>query len=332
VKRRATLAILLVACGSLATTNAHAQASSDKAAADALFKQARALMLEGKYADACPKFAESQRLDAGLGTMLRLADCYEKLGRTASAWSTFRAAADLAGRTKDPREVVARRHAKELEPKLPSLVITLAPNADVPNLEVQRDGERVASTALGSPSYVDPGTHVVFAHAPGKKPWTRQITATATSGATKVEIPVLDVDPATVTASPAPPPTTTTARSTQAEPPPPASNTQRTIGLVVAGVGVGGVALGSFFGLSAKSSLDASNADGHCRPDNHCDAVGKEHRDDFERNATLSTIFFIAGGVALAGGAVLYFTAPKSTSIAIAPTQKGASIVFRTAW
>jgi hypothetical protein len=53
---------------------AGAESAQDKAAADVLFKEAKRLMQDGKLA-ACPKFAESNRLDSCLGTTLWLADC-----------------------------------------------------------------------------------------------------------------------------------------------------------------------------------------------------------------------------------------------------------------
>src|SRR3954467_9213570 len=77
------------------SATAHAQASQ-KATAEALFEEGRKLMAEGKAADACPKFADSEQLDASSSTLLNLASCYEKLGRTASAWATYREAASLA--------------------------------------------------------------------------------------------------------------------------------------------------------------------------------------------------------------------------------------------
>jgi len=88
--------------------------------------------------------------------------------------------------------------------------------------------------------------------------------------------------------------------------------TQRRWSLVALGIGVAGLGAGAVFGLNAMAKLDDSNADGHCRADNHCDAVGVQARSDSKDAATMSTIFFAAGGAALVTGAVLWFTAPKS--------------------
>jgi tetratricopeptide (TPR) repeat protein len=73
---------------------ARADASlADKAAAQTLFDEGRKLMAKGMFADACPKLAESQKLDPGVGTQFNLSDCYEKMGQTASAWAGFLEAA-----------------------------------------------------------------------------------------------------------------------------------------------------------------------------------------------------------------------------------------------
>jgi hypothetical protein len=71
------------------------------------------------------------------------------------------------------------------------------------------------------------------------------------------------------------------------------------------------VGVGSYFGLHAKSQLDASNANGHCGSHNLCDPTGMSDRSSAQSAATASTVLFIAGGVALAGAGVLWFTAPS---------------------
>src|SRR5580700_6879370 len=117
-------AVLLVV---MSARPAGAQATAqDQAVAQSLYDEAKKLMTANRWPDACPKLEESQRLDPTPVTEFYLADCYERAGRTASAWTTF---LDLAagehknGGTKEAeREKVARDRAKALEPKLSQLV------------------------------------------------------------------------------------------------------------------------------------------------------------------------------------------------------------------
>src|SRR3954466_14533076 len=117
------IAVMIATCHLLSAGPAGAQNASDKAAAESLFDEGKKLASEHKYAEACPKFSESLRLDSGVGTMLYLADCYEKVGQTASAWGQFREAAAIAKRQNDAREKIARERAARLEPKLSRLSI-----------------------------------------------------------------------------------------------------------------------------------------------------------------------------------------------------------------
>src|SRR5258706_3292372 len=74
-----------------------ALAQDAKAAAVSAYDEAETLIAQGKLAEACPRYAESQRLDPQLGTLLHLADCMERNGQTASAWAGFREASEVAG-------------------------------------------------------------------------------------------------------------------------------------------------------------------------------------------------------------------------------------------
>ena len=95
---RAILVAASLAVVTLAPRMLRAQAE-DQAAARALFNEGRELLTAGRYAEACPKFEAARKLYASAGILLNLGDCYERLGRTASAWTEFGEAVSLARRT-----------------------------------------------------------------------------------------------------------------------------------------------------------------------------------------------------------------------------------------
>jgi hypothetical protein len=69
--------------------------------------------------------------------------------------------------------------------------------------------------------------------------------------------------------------------------------------------------------------------DGLCDPTSD----GVERTNKAQSAALVSTIGFAAGGALLAGGLVLYFTAPKAKETAtlrVAPTPGGASLTWGT--
>ena len=115
--------------------------AQEQAAAEALFQDARQLMQDGKFAEACPKLVDSDKLDPAVGTLLYLGECYEKNGQTASAWATFQAAAEAAHKAAQPeRARVASDRASALFGKLSKITITVAAARRAPGLEVKRDG------------------------------------------------------------------------------------------------------------------------------------------------------------------------------------------------
>jgi hypothetical protein len=291
----------------------HAQSGGDsKAAAEALFDDGRKLMSASKYAQACAKFEASQALDPGVGTSLNLADCYEKMGRSASAWAQFRETISAARRAgSSERERIARERSDALEPKLSYLTIITWKGQDV---TVSRDGQALDAAVLSTPIPVDPGTHAIAASAPGKRAWTTDVTVRDNADRVSVSVPILADEPKPLQPSarneaPVPPPT---AAEADARSESRARGAQRTIGIVAGAVGVAGIATGTVFGIKAASTW--SDAKSKCNPYPYCGANGKKLADEAADSGTIATIAFIAGGVSLAAGVVLWLTAPSDTS------------------
>lgn len=304
----AVVSIVLVSWPALARGE---DTTRDAAAAQALFDEGKRLMAQGKYTDACVKFEESQRLDPGVGTMLWLADCHAKVGRTATAWALFQEAEALANKTNDPRAAVAREEAEKLAPQLSRLVVDVPPETQVPGLEVRRDGVVLGRALWNLAVPTDPGGHVVVATAPGKKSWTGRVTLDP-GGSVIVTVPALETD---AVQRPSPPPDRPDAA------PKPAGRTQTVAGLTLAGLGVVALGVGAGFGLHAAAKKNDSDA--HCNDRNVCDATGLELRDDAFTAATVSTWAFVGAAVTIAGGLVLYFTAPRPTATATATVLGG---------
>jgi hypothetical protein len=300
---------------------AYAQDASSQAAAQALFEQARQLMADGKYGEACPKLVESEKLDPGAGTLLNLGHCYEKNGQTASAWVTFKdaaAAAELKHRA--DWSARARERSQALEAILSKLTIDVPPEERGLGIQVRRDGVEVGSAEWGAPIPIDPGDHTIEATAPAKKPWTTTVKVGASADQAHVAVPLLEDEPAATpvaVTSLATPVDTTPTTPSPPTPMPADGASQRTAGLVVGGVGIVGLALGSVFGVMALGKNSDSKT--LCPSAGGCtSAAGVQDNSDAKSSATISTVAMIVGGAALATGAVLYFSAPKGrTSLAL---------------
>lgn len=184
----ATAAFAVFAC----VPRALAQSGSDKATAESLFQEARTLMAEGRYVEACPKLLASQKLDPGVGTLLNLGDCYENSGQTASAWAQFTEAEAEARKIGDLRRAeAARARAAALESRLSRLTINVPAPARIPGLEVKRDFTLIDPALWGSAMPVDPGNRLVVATAPGRTKWSMTVQVDEASPNATVEVPVL---------------------------------------------------------------------------------------------------------------------------------------------
>ncbi len=325
---------LAVVCPSLARAE---PAPADKAMATQLFDDGQKLMGEKSYAAACGKFHESQRLDPQLGTQLHLADCYEKAGKTASAWAAFKDATEIAAKRGDARESVARDRAAALEARLARLTIQVSAG-DTPGLEVRLDGEVMGRPAWGAAAPIDPGAHAIVVSATGHEPRSYDVTIAAAEQKTlavalgaAVEAPAPAPAPPPVTApprAPAPPPVTA---------PPPADcgtsagSSTKTLGYVMVGVGVVGVAVGAVTGamvLGKKSTIDSE-----CDANKACSQAGLDAADSARTLSTVSTVGFIVGAVGVGAGAIFIVSsggnkAPRTAlTTSMAPGGAGVSLV-----
>src|SRR3954469_24221678 len=126
--------------------------AQDTTRADETFHAGKALMKDGKLAEACPKFEESQKADPAPGTLLALAYCQELSGLLASAHSNYLAAADLAAKEGQPeKQKASGERAETLAKRLSTLTILVPPDlTHQAGLKILRDGIEVDRTAYGS--------------------------------------------------------------------------------------------------------------------------------------------------------------------------------------
>lgn len=156
-----------------------------------LFESGRALAAKGEHERACPLFEEALLLVNGTGTMYNLADCWERIGRSGSAYEMFMAAATAAERDRQgARARVARERAQALEPQLTRLRFDVGGNE--PGLRLRYDERELEGGSLHAPLPVDPGRHRITATAPGRQPWSYDVDVPPGAGLVIVTVPRLE--------------------------------------------------------------------------------------------------------------------------------------------
>lgn len=303
----------------LVASTAAAQDQQDPLAAQALFDEAKKLMQEGRYDEACPKLVQSQRYDPGGGTLLALGLCHEAQGKTASAWTDFNLALSEARKNRrTDREATAAGHLRTLEARLArARVVVATPSID--GLEVRRDGVVVGAALFGTPVPIDPGEHVFEARATGKRVWRKAITV-HDSEVLQIDVPALEDAPAPPPPPPAIPTTLPPASTAPPPPPPPvvhprdsaagSGSSLRAWGFVVGGVGIASAAVGTGLALSASSIWNDVNK---ACPNNKCaDPVNITRGGNAGTAADVSTVFFVVGGVGVASAVTILILASSS--------------------
>ena len=304
-----------------------ALAQSDSAAARALFSEGRQLMSAEKYSEACPKFEESLRLDPGMGTQFNLAHCWEKIGRSASAWAMFLDVAAAARAGNQPqRETAAKERAAALEPKLTRLRVVVPEPA--PDAKIFRDGQEVGKAAWGTAMPVDPGDHVIRVTAAGKKEWTQDVKVPPSSRTFSVTVPALE--DLTVAKEPVAAPEKQAAATDTAPRGNGKSGGANVPALVIGGIGIAGLATGTVFAIQGYSDnqealkLCRSGDDGKSCPTPEEAARHEQLVADAKREQMIGLVAFGIGGAAIATATILFLTSGddshEQAALELAPT------------
>jgi hypothetical protein len=357
-----TIAFPVVLAAAVTPASARAQTSENTTIAESLFRDAQTKLAAGDVTAACDLFTRSQSVEAALGTLLNLAACHERDGKTASAWTEFQNAISWAVRIGDrAREQYARSHAASLDKALHRVVIEVT--EPTPGMQVRLDHAPLPREALGTAIPLDPGEHFIEVTASGKAPWVRKINLGPAAGTDRIEVTFEPLTPPAPQPPAAPPPpsvvdaTAPTAPAARAAPEawqaptatasgsvdasasaPHHANGKRIAGFVVGGVGAVGV--GAAVALGIATSQHASDRDTLCPPANPC---GNQKAFDEDHAARLDQQWmFVAGGVgivALATGAYLILTsreAPPSAASTLhvdaTATAGGAALGLHGRW
>jgi len=300
-------------------------------AADAAFARGREMLKVGKYAEACDAFEESHRLKPRIDAQFNIALCSEQLGKLATALALYR---ELAQTLDTPaRRAKSAELAAQLEPRVPRLRIIVGEarkrtRRPPPDLAVRVNGVLVTNY---DDLPIDLGANPVVAIAPGFLDWSGQVSASQEGKVVTITID-LERDPEAIrtdggddgTEEPEPPPVGDDRKPDD----PPGTSNRKAYAVVT--LALGGLALGGgvTFGVLARTAW--SDAKIACGGDFMCDPsqldLGTRYRDQAHQRGNIATALFVAGGVAVVGGIVLWVTAPKARkSVAIAPSASASS-------
>lgn len=281
-----------------------AQTSGDSARlAEALFDEAKQAMEKGELRAACAKLEESRRLDPAGGTQLALGICYERAGRTASAWYAYREALAAAQRdVRSDRETIAKERLAELESRLSRVaVIVPAEVAGLPGLRVQLGDVELRSPSWGLPVPYDAGSHELRVSAPGRQDWTRTIVLGERADRQEIEVPPLSLAPPQLE-----PRRALEAAGGRPRARPNSGVVQRRVGFVFAGAGAMALLPGIYFGgrAIARGEAIAEACSGNICPK----SAELEHQDALV-DARRANVLIAAGLLAVGISVYCFLTA-----------------------
>jgi len=304
--------------------------AEDKAEADRLFEEGRALLQRGDRAEACKRFDLSIRKDPrAVGTMLNIGLCREEVGQIATALRFYQEARDRAhDQSLHEHQEAAERKLAILAPRVPHLSIELPENLP-PRTRILIDDLVIAVDSAGDVT-VDPGSHAIVVTAPGKLPFEGKVEVTEGERA-RLVVPPLEGAKTVVIRE---------------------QGSRRALWgkILVAG---GAAALGGGIGLAylargqywdqfpdgAESAVVAPDAQHDCWTElassgeirRRCNARGEDATSSARRLSRIGVATAVAGGAIAVAGAVLWITAPapsETPAVSFDVGDGGASLAF----
>lgn len=296
VRNACRLSLLLTVC--LAAQPANAQITPQEHAQE-LFNEGLRLMQSDHCQDAVSFFLESQNNDPAAATLANLATCYARLGKTGSAYSTYKLAARAAILENKPELQKQTDHAASaLMPQLTQLRVVPLGNGGLPNIKI--NGQSIDD--VRKPIPLDPGENIIEATAPGHETWRRIFSAQGGGTLLVVEVPDLSTrhEPmmAQTSLASASPPPDMSKKPTDLKP----------YAIVAASAGLVAIGVGTALTFSALSKQNSANT--YC-DGRFCTRPGVDLRNQALDRAAIATWSVTFGIVSLGAAATLWFLSPK---------------------
>jgi len=335
VKRFASLSFVVLGLA-LGTSELHAAdgESPEWAEAAKLLDEGRRLMSRPATLDrGCAVLEQSYGLRKRGDTLLNLAECHRRQGKTATAWREFDEAVRYAKEAEYGEAViVAIQYRDQLARMLSELVVQVPPAAERPEgLSVTLDGKPLPESQWGQTLYVDPGPHSVTASAPGHRPFSYSVEVGERGTPAAVEVRLAPVPPPPAEKPKPPPPKPAPQR------PPTSDSSAPEVPVWAAVVGGLGVAMmGASVGfladsLAAGSELDEScggEARNACRPgDPFADTYAREVR-SYGLFVGLGAGGLVAAGIGATGIVLGLASGPSDVALLPWADPHGAGAAF----
>ncbi len=186
------------------------------------------------------------------------------------------------------------RRIRNVNAAVPTVVFAVSDGAGhaLSDVKVRMDGEVLAERLDGTELAVDPGSHVFSFESSGWAPKTETIILYEGDKLRRESVTLASLG-----------------ASSDGNATSDAGHQRRVLGLVSGGVGVAGLLVGSIFGAMTFSAW--SDVTSKCPSYVGCSAQAMNDHSNAQTFGAVSTAGFIVGGVLLATGLTLYFTAPK---------------------